>query len=143
MEDCIFCKIVAGQSPVSLIYEDDLSIAFMDIQPVNPGHLLVIPKQHVTYWKDMDPQLAGHIFSQGIRLDNALRQTDLRCEGVNFFAADGEAAFQEVFHAHLHVIPRFKGDGFRLQFSDRYFQLPTRAALDQIAEAVKGKFEAL
>jgi len=111
----------------------------MDLQPVNPGHVLVIPKEHVTYFKDMDEDLAGHLFRVGIRIDRALRETDLRCEGVNFFAADGKAAFQEIFHAHLHIFPRFRGDDFRLSFREDYYKPVPRMELDQIALEISKK----
>lgn len=137
MANCIFCKILAGEAPVSMVYEDKLCAAFMDIQPVNAGHVLVVPKVHIAYWKDMDEDLGGHLFKIGIRIDKALRKTELRCEGVNFFAADGKAAFQEVFHAHLHVFPRYKGDGFRLKFGENYRNLPSRQNLNEIALKIK------
>ena len=128
-----------GKSPSSIFWEDEKCLAFMDIQPVNPGHVLVVPKVHVAYWKDMEEDLAGHLFQIGIKVDKALRMADLRCEGVNFFAADGEAAFQEVFHAYLHVFPRYRGDGFRLKFSPQYAILPPRTELDRLAKSIKSE----
>jgi len=77
------------------------------------------------------------MFSLGMQVAAALRTSDIQCEGVNFFLADGEAAGQEIFHAHLHVFPRFKGDGFGLQFSPRYFVLPSRSELDEVAERLR------
>ena len=76
--------------------------------------VLVIPQKHVAYWSDMDEATGAHIFTVSQRVAKAIRATDLRCEGINLFLADGEAAFQEVFHLHLHVFPRFKGDSFKL-----------------------------
>src|ERR1700712_560825 len=109
-EECIFCKIVAKEAPASVIYEDDVVTAFMTIQPVNPGHFLVIPKKHTPYLADMDEETGEHLFKITMRLGKALRKSGVKVEGVNLFLADGEAAFQEVFHTHMHVFPRFKGD---------------------------------
>ena len=137
MDDCIFCKILSGELPSSIVYQDDQCTALMDIQPVNPGHVLVIPNDHAAYLADLDEQVGGHIFQIGQRLAAALRKSGVRCEGVNFFLADGEAAMQEIFHVHLHVFPRYEGDGFGLTFSPDYFTLPERAELDRIAEDIQ------
>lgn len=132
---CIFCAIVAGEAPASLVYEDDLVLAFMDIQPVNPGHTLVIPKAHYPYLADLKPEEGAHMFRVAQQIAAALRGTGLRCEGVNLFLADGEAAFQDVFHAHLHVIPRYKGDNFKI--SADWSQHPSRAELEKTAAQIK------
>jgi histidine triad (HIT) family protein len=105
----------------------------MDIQPVNPGHVVIIPKRHAAYLGDLEPALGGHIFAMGMRVAAALRMCGVRCEGVNLLLADGEAAGQEVFHVHLHVVPRVPGDGFGFKFSPNYFVLPPRAELDRVA----------
>ena len=107
MDDCIFCQIVDGAAPASFVYRDDLVSAFLDIRPVTPGHLLVIPNEHVVHTHDLPDAIANAAFTVARRLARILRETDaVRADGVNLFAADGEAAGQEVFHAHLHVIPR-------------------------------------
>jgi len=111
---CIFCKIVAGEAPASIVHQDDTVIVFLDINPVTPGHLMVMPRAHLPALADIDPQTGGHMFNVAQRMAAALRESGLRCDGINMFYADGEAAFQEVFHAHLHVFPRYEGDGFRL-----------------------------
>ena len=138
MPDCIFCRILRGDAPASFVHRDDVCSAFMDIQPVNPGHLLVVPNAHAPHLADLDAGTAAHLMRVAHRLTAAIRATPLRCEGVNFLLADGEAAMQEVFHVHLHVFPRFKGDGFGLRFGPRYFELPERAALDRAAEQIRG-----
>jgi histidine triad (HIT) family protein len=135
-EDCIFCKIMAGQSEVSLVHRDEVCTAFMDIQPVNPGHLLVIPNRHATYLADLREEEGAQIFRVAQRLAAALRRSGVKCEGVNFFLADGEAAMQEVFHVHLHVIPRYAGDGFGLKFPPGYVKKPERAELNEVAEKI-------
>ena len=134
---CIFCDIVAGHSPASMVYRDELVCAFMDIRPVNPGHLLVIPNEHATCLADLEPATGGRMFEVGQRLAKALRASGIRCEGIDFFLADGEPAGQEVFHAHLHVVPRFAGDGFGLHYSPDYGKVHDRATLQSIAAVVR------
>jgi histidine triad (HIT) family protein len=141
-KDCIFCKILAGDLEVSLVYRDDLCAAFMDIQPVNPGHLLVIPNRHAAYLADLKEEEGAQIFRIAQRLAAALHQSGVKCEGVNFFLADGEAAMQEVCHVHLHVFPRYNGDRFGLKFAPTYFQKPERKELSEIAEKIRNVFKA-
>lgn len=137
MSDCIFCKIIAGRAPVSMVYEDDLCSAFMVLKPVNPGHLIVIPNDHAPYLADLNENTGAHIFRVAQRLSSALRKSGLKCEGVNLFLADGAAAMQEVFHVHLHVIPRFEGDGFGLKYGPDNFKKAERAELDGAAEKIR------
>ncbi len=141
MSDCIFCSIVAGEAPASFVYRDEVCSAFMDIQPVNAGHLLVIPNVHATHLADMESETAGHLMRVGHRLAAAVRASGLRCEGVNLLIADGRAANQSVFHVHLHVIPRFRGDGFGFRFGPHYFELPDRPELDASAERVRATLD--
>ncbi len=131
---CIFCEIAAGRAPGSLVYEDDLVLAFLDIRPVNPGHTLVVPREHYASLADLDEPAGSRMFTVAQRIAQALRESGLRCEGVNLFLADGEAAFQDVFHVHLHVLPRYRGDSFRIQAD--WSARPERAALDQIAASI-------
>jgi histidine triad (HIT) family protein len=134
---CAFCDIVAGRAPASIVYRDELVCAFMDIRPVNPGHLLVIPVRHAAHLAELDAIAGGRMFEVGQRLAAALRRSGVKCEGVNFFLADGEVAGQEVFHAHLHVVPRFDGDGFGLRYGPDFGTLPERLALQSVASAVR------
>lgn len=138
MHDCIFCAILAGRAPASLVYRDERCAAFLDIRPVNPGHTLVVPIRHAASLAELDPEDGAQLFRVAQRLAAALRRSGLRCEGVNLFLADGEAAGQEVFHVHLHVLPRFRGDGFGLRFPPGYGQNPPRAELDEIAQRIRG-----
>ena len=133
---CIFCKILAGEIPSSKVFEDDEVIAFLDIRPINPGHTLVIPKPHAANLAELDPKIGGRLFQVGMKIAAALRSSDIRCEGVNFWLADGKAAFQDVFHVHLHVIPRFKGDGFRIMAGPDYGTRPSRDELDENAASI-------
>ena len=137
-ESCIFCKIIEGNSPVSKVYEDEKVLVLVDIQPVNPGHLLVIPKVHAPYMSDLDVETAGHVMKIAHKMGAAVRKSKYKCEGVNLFLADGETALQEVFHYHFHIIPRFEGDGFGIKHdpSKNFIKLP-REELDEIAAEIK------
>ena len=131
---CIFCAITAGHERASLVYEDATVVAFMDLHPVVPGHLLVVPRRHVIGLEDIDAVTSAHVWSVGHQLARALRRSELRCEGINVFLCDGEAAFQEVFHFHLHVIPRHAGDGWTILPDEAQRD---RALLDTEAQAIK------
>lgn len=131
---CVFCEIIAGRAESSQAYEDEHVIAFMDIRPLTPGHMLVVPRSHADSLEALDEDLGAHLFRAGHRLARVLRRSGLPCEGVNLFLADGEAAFQEVFHVHLHVLPRTRGDGFRIQAARRR---PGRGELDFAAGKVR------
>ncbi len=137
MDNCVFCGIVAGQEPASLVFRDDLVTAFMDIQPVNPGHVLVVPNRHLASLAELDGDTGAHLFGVAQRLAQAVRRSGVRCEGIDLFLADGEAAGQDVFHVHLHVIPRFAGDGFGFRFGPTYTQRPPRSELDRIAQQIR------
>lgn len=134
MIDCLFGRILSGDLEGSFIYRDDLVAALMDIQPVNLGHLLVVPVRHAAFIADVTPAEAAAMMRVAQRTSAALWASTLKCEGVNFFLADGDAAMQEVFHAHLHVFPRFRNDGFGLKFAPEYYtRRPPRADLDRQA----------
>lgn len=139
--DCVFCDIVRGAAPASIVYADSRVMAFMDIQPVNRGHLLVVPRVHASYLNELEEETGGWLFQVGMKLAGAIRRSGLRCEGVNLFLADGEAAGQEIFHVHLHIIPRFQGDGFGFRFAAEYYRLPERCELDEVAAKIRGAVE--
>jgi diadenosine tetraphosphate (Ap4A) HIT family hydrolase len=116
---CVFCAITAGAGEASMVYEDDTVVAFMDLDPVTPGHLLVVPRMHVIGLEDIDPVTSGHVWTIAHELALAVRRSDIRCEGarcegINLLLCDGEVAFQTVPHFHLHVIPRYPGDGWTI-----------------------------
>lgn len=136
MNNCPFCKIIAGEIPASIVYQDERCLAFMDIQPINPGHVLVSPKEHIEHFADLNPALSSHLIQVTQQLARGLMDSGIESEGFNIFLADGAAAMQEVPHTHLHIIPRFEGDGFEFQFSPRYFELPTRDELDKNAHFI-------
>jgi len=134
--DCIFCRILSGELPGTFLHRDRDCAAFMDIRPVNPGHLLVVPTRHAAHLADLDASTAGLLMQVGHRMAAGLRTSGLRCEGVNMFLADGAAAMQEVFHVHLHVLPRFAGDGFGIRFGPDYTVKP-RVELEAAAARIR------
>ncbi|UCE44513.1 MAG: HIT family protein [Candidatus Bathyarchaeota archaeon] len=137
LDDCIFCSIAKGIIPASTVYSDEETLAFMDIQPVNQGHILVIPKAHATQLSELNPETGGHMFKVAMKSAYAMRHSGIKCEGINLFLADGEAASQDVFHVHLHVIPRFRGDGFGLKLGPNYGFKPNRKELDDAADKIR------
>ena len=141
MEDCIFCEIIAGRSPASIIYEDDVALVLMTIKPVNPGHAMVIPKKHYASMGEMDEQTGSHLFKITMRTAQAIRQSGVKCEGINLFLADGEAAYQDVFHVHMHVFPRFDGDPFNIKVD--WDDKPSRDELDEIAGKINKAYKNL
>ena len=137
MTSCIFCQIIEGKAASSKVYEDDICLAFLDIQPVNPGHILVVPKVHFKDLSDLPAAIGSHLFQVAQRISFCLPKTGIRSEGFDLFLADGEAAGQDVFHAHLHVFPRYAGDGFGLKLPAGYKNLPERSELDEIAKRLR------
>jgi histidine triad (HIT) family protein len=121
-----------------VVYSDAGVIAFMDLHPINAGHLLVVPRAHAALLANLDERLGAAMFAVGQRLAGAIRRSGLPCQGVNLFVADGEVAGQEVMHTHLHVLPRIPGDGFRIE---RGSAVTSRAELDQAAAQVRGGLE--
>lgn len=133
--DCVFCAIASGTGEASMVYEGPLLIGFLDINPVNEGHLLIAPTNHISDLADLPPETLAAMATLAQRLAAGLRLSGLRCEGINLFYADGEAAGQEVFHSHLHVIPRYEGDPF--QITADWDSQPSRATLDRHAGLIR------
>jgi histidine triad (HIT) family protein len=106
----VFCAIVAGEAPAIRIYEDDDYLAILDIRPFTRGHTLVIPKRHTVDLNDTPPDTVAGMVVLGQRITRAARQSGLHADGDNVVINDGKAAFQSVFHIHLHVLPRQNGD---------------------------------
>lgn len=132
--ECVFCEIVTGSLEASIVFEDNVCMAFMDLQPVTSGHVLVVPKPHAADLEALQEDIGAHLFRIAHRLARALRRTELRCDGVNLFIADGETAGQDVFHVHLHVFPRFPGDGFQLEAD---WRIRPRSELDAAAQQLR------
>jgi histidine triad (HIT) family protein len=134
-DQCVFCEIVRGTAPASWVYQDDTVVAFMDVQPITQGHMLVLPREHAVLMTDINEPTAMRTFKVARKLAAIARQT-LGASGVNILVMDGEAAYQDVPHFHVHVIPRYPKDGFGLTFPDSYEHAPARAQLDAIAAAL-------
>jgi len=132
---CVFCGIANGLEPASVVYDDDLVMAFMDTNPVTTGHVLIIPKLHHPSLSSVPAATGSRVFVAAQAVAAAIRRSGLRCAGINLFVADGQAAFQEVFHFHLHVFPRFAGDSFRIQAD--WSVHPMREELDRTAELIR------
>lgn len=108
--DCIFCRIVAGQLPASRVFEDDVCLALMDVFPLRPGHVLVMPKTHGERLADLTPALRAHLLETANRIAQGLRRSALAPDGIHFAVNEGRAAHQTVPHCHIHVLPRRRGD---------------------------------
>ena len=141
MSPCIFCEILDGKSESSRVYEDDVCLAFMDIQPVNPGHVLVVPKVHFKDLSDLPADIGAHLFQVAQRISLTMPTTQVKSEGIALFLAHGEAAGQEVFHVHVHIIPRFAGDEFGFSFGPNYANLPQRSELEAVAAQIRRQLE--
>jgi histidine triad (HIT) family protein len=128
--DCLFCKIVAGDVPATLLHEDERTVAFMDINPATRGHLLVIPREHAENVLEIDTEDLEAVARTGQAM--ARRVCDkLGADGVNLLNSTGSVAWQTVFHFHLHVIPRYENDPLRLPWQ------PQPGDQDEIAAAAK------
>lgn len=113
----------------------------MDIRPINHGQLVVIPREHSTYLADMDEKTGKHLFPVAMRLVQAVRDSGVKCEGVNLFLADGEVAGQEIFHVHMLVIPRFREDAFKV--SAEWGIKPSRDELEEVAARISRAYQSL
>lgn len=132
-DSCIFCRIIKGEIPGTRVYEDDAVLAFLDINPISPGHTLVIPKEHYETLVDLPDETGAKIFPVLSRLGKAVMAA-MKADGFNCLQNNFAAAGQIVFHSHWHVIPRFEGDGL--------VQWPHKANVDaaemrKIAEAIR------
>jgi histidine triad (HIT) family protein len=137
--ECPFCLLAAGRGEVSLVHEDVRTLTFMDVQPIQPGHMLVVPKVHAASLAALDPEDGAQMFRVAQVAARSLRASVLRCEGVNLLLADGSAAGQDVFHVHLHVVPRFGGDGFGFRLPSDHASRP-RSELDQAATVLRASW---
>ena len=134
---CIFCTIVRGKAPATFLHQDELVVAFMDIRPVQRGHLLVVPRRHAKLIPDLDWASLARMWSVATGLNRALRATALPCDAVSVYVADGDAAGQEVAHVHIHLIPWHAQDGFGFRFPPGYGAEPGRDELEAIADEIR------
>ena len=126
--DCLFCKIAAGEIPATILAEDERTIAFMDINPATRGHALVIPRAHARDVHEIDPEDLKAVAAAAQVI--AARQVErLGADGVNLLNSSGRAAWQSVFHFHIHVIPRYDGDPLKLPWT------PAPGDMDEVAAA--------
>ena len=132
---CHFCEIIHGGGEVSCCYEDSQAIAFMDIQPVNMGHVLVVPREHYESLNDVPPSLAMHLFEVALSLGPIIRKVT-GSDDLNIVVNSGEAAGQNIFHYHVHLIPRKAGDGFEIPLPYGGSEMPDRTFLDAMAARI-------
>lgn len=109
-EACIFCRIVRHEAPAEIVYEDKDSIAFLDINPLNPGHTLVVSKKHYATLDEMLPEEAGRLFMAAAKVMRGVKEV-VKADGINIGQSNGRAASQDVLHVHVHIIPRFNHEG--------------------------------
>ena len=133
-DDCIFCKIVAGELPAERVQEDEHTVAFMDLNPWTRGHALVIPRTHSKNLYEVPDEDLRHTASAAKRLAERMRDR-LGCDGVNLLNACEPAAWQTVFHFHIHVIPRYVDDPLRLPVHP---EQASREELGAVAAELRG-----
>ncbi|MDQ2905336.1 MAG: HIT domain-containing protein [Chloroflexota bacterium] len=139
--DCVFCEIVAGRLPASFVWEDEEVLAFLSLEQPNPYKVLVIPRTHVETLYDLNDQQAAHILQAAVRIARAIRDVS-GCEGLNLAQSNGRAGQQDVFHFHLHLLPRFSDDvtaGRVLLHWDNTVQ--ERPVLDMLAAKVRARLQ--
>jgi histidine triad (HIT) family protein len=133
MSDCVFCRIVAGQIPSTRVFEDEHTVAFMDIGQVNPGHVLVAVKKHADNLYALDDAQAAAVARASARVARAIRDT-FAPAGLSVYQANGKAAGQTVFHYHVHLLPRHEADGMELTWPVKN---PPRETLEGYAEKIR------
>lgn len=132
---CIFCRIVRGEAPASIIAETAQAVAFMDVNQPTPGHVLVIPRDHLVYLYDLDAATATGVFGLTTEVAKAVKHS-LQPDGLNLFQANEVAGQQEVWHLHVHIVARYTGDRDRIRFGWRT-ELPPRSELDHLAKTIR------
>ena len=131
--ECIFCRLIAGEIPAAKVYEDELTLAFMDIGQVNPGHVLVAVKRHAATLLDLTPEEAGAAMQTAQRIAQALKAS-FDPPGITLLQANGKEGDQTVFHFHLHVVPRHADDGVALAWPRKD---PQRELLEEYATRLR------
>jgi histidine triad (HIT) family protein len=135
MADCVFCKLVARQIPASIVYEDEATLAFMDLGQVNPGHVLVACRAHAENIYALEDAQAAAVFRTAARVARAVRDA-FGPPGLSIYQANGAPAGQTVFHFHLHVLPRHDGDGMQLVWPVKN---PPRERLEEYAGRIRAR----
>ncbi|MEW6036555.1 MAG: HIT family protein [Candidatus Micrarchaeota archaeon] len=137
MPECVFCRIVRGSLSSTKLYEDDSMLAFMDYKPITQGHVLIIPKRHAELLTELDDNLAGEMLVLAKKVGLALKKSKLNVRGVNYILADGAEAGQEIFHVHMHIVPRYRGDGFGLRMPQRDEEETDEKRLERTAAKIR------
>ena len=132
---CIFCDLIRGAGEVSICYEDSVAIALLDIQPVNPGHVLVVPREHYEVLQDIPKDVGAHLYLVAAKLIPRV-QTASGATDMNIVVNSGAAAGQNVMHYHIHLIPRREGDGFDVPLPFPGSPMPNRQQLDGMAARI-------
>ncbi len=134
--ECVFCKIIGSELPASFVYRDKEISAFLDIHPINRGHVLIVPNEHQQFFENIPSQVFSKMALLAQDIQKSYNSAGVKCEGSNVFLSNGNVAGQEVPHAHLHVAPRFAGDGHRMGFSGSDPEAATRDELSQVAKSI-------
>lgn len=129
--ECIFCKIIKNEIPSSRVFEDEKLIAFLDINPVNKGHVLVVPKEHMETLLDISDNILKELMVTAKKIAKSMRKA-LKADGINIGMNNFPPAGQAVMHAHIHIIPRFENDGLQHWPSKKYDE----GEIDQIREKI-------
>ena len=133
---CIFCAIIKGKADAVKVFEDDKMLLILDRKPITEGHILVMPKKHSEDLTDTNDEVLGEMFRMAKKAGIALKKSKLGCKGINYFLADGVEAGQDVFHVHLHVIPRYRKDGFYLHMPRDYEDETSLKELEKTASKI-------
>jgi len=137
VSDCIFCKIVKGEIPSEKLLEDETALAFMDIGPIRPGHVLLIPKKHYETTLEMPGEEVGELMSRLPRLAGAVVRA-MKADGYNVFQMNGKCAGQVVPHVHFHIIPRHENDGVKFGWPAKKYE---EGEMQRLAEAIRSEIK--
>jgi histidine triad (HIT) family protein len=133
--NCLFCKIVAGEIPCEKVYEDENTLAFLDIKPVNPGHTLIVPKEHYENVFEAPEEVWGHVMQTVKKVSHAIKD-GLPVADLNIAMNNGKHAGQVIFHAHVHVMPRYENDGFELWHGKDYAEGQAKVIAEKIKKVL-------
>lgn len=135
--NCILCEISSGQAPASFVYEDEYVFGIMSLDQPNPYKVLVTPRAHIETIYDLSEDQAARIFQAAVEIARAIREAS-GCEGLNVVQSNGRAGQQDIFHFHLHLVPRFQGDSILISWQNKRAE---RDELNRMAEEIRSKVE--
>lgn len=137
MENCIFCRIITGDIPSSVVYEDEDFKVILDIAPAAKGHAIILPKKHYADLFELEEDTAKKVLMVAKKIALAMKE-ELKCDGINLLQNNGEAAGQSIFHIHFHLIPRYKGDNVKIPWATgKYEDGEAKALAERIAKRIK------